>query len=42
VGHPLLDGRLLGYGSAHTRPDALEHAGLTGGDAGEVLGRAGV
>ena len=36
------EGRLLGYGSAHTRPDALQHAGVTGGDAGEVLGRAGV
>ena len=29
--------RLLGYGRA--RPDALASAGLSGGDAGEVLGR---
>jgi hypothetical protein len=33
--------RLLGYGVAATRPDALERAGLTGEDAGEVLGRIG-
>jgi hypothetical protein len=36
------DGRLLGYGTARTRPYALEHAGLSGEDAGEVLGRAGI
>ena len=34
--------RLLGYGAAATRPDALERAGLTGEDAGEVLGRIGI
>lgn len=36
------DDRLLGYGIARTRPHALEHAGLSGEDAGEVLGRAGI
>ena len=36
------DRRLLGYGIARTRLDALEHAGLSGEDAGEVLGRAGI
>lgn len=35
-------GRLLGYGVASTRPQALERAGLSGQDAGEVLGRLGV
>jgi hypothetical protein len=34
--------RLLGYGIAATRPDALQRAGLTGEDAGEVLGRIGI
>ena len=34
--------RLLGYGVAATRPDALERAGLSGEDAGEVLGRIGI
>ena len=34
--------RLLGYGTAATRPDALQRAGLTGQDAGEVLGRIGI
>ncbi len=34
--------RLVGYGTARTRPHALEHAGLSGEDAGEVLGRAGI
>ena len=34
--------RLLGYGIAATRPDALERAGLSGEDAGEVLGRIGI
>jgi hypothetical protein len=33
---------LLGYGIAATRPDALQRAGLTGEDAGEVLGRIGI
>lgn len=37
-----VDGRLLGYGIACTRPYALEHAGLSGEDAGEVLGLAGI
>ena len=36
------DDRLLGCGTASTRPYALEHAGLSGKDAGEVLGRAGI
>jgi hypothetical protein len=36
------DDRLLGYGTARTRPRALEQAGLSGDDAGEVLGRTGV
>jgi hypothetical protein len=43
--HVYSDGRgsrLLGYGSARTRPDALASAGLSGGDAGEVLGRIGI
>jgi hypothetical protein len=34
--------RLLGYGRAATRPEALERAGLSGEDAGEVLGRVGI
>ncbi|MGZ4233872.1 MAG: hypothetical protein ACXVVQ_20925 [Solirubrobacteraceae bacterium] len=34
--------RLLGYGMAATRLDALQRAGLTGDDAGEVLGRLGI
>ena len=36
------DDRLLGSGIASTRPYALEDAGLSGEDAGEVLGRAGI
>jgi hypothetical protein len=36
------DDRLLSCGIASTRPYALEHAGLSGEDAGEVLGRAGI
>jgi hypothetical protein len=36
------EGRLLGYASASTRLRALEQAGLSGGDAGEVLGRSGI
>ena len=36
------DGRLLGYGTGRTRPLALEQAGLSGADAGEALGRAGI
>ncbi len=36
------DGQLLGSGTARTRPYALERAGLSGEDAGEVLGRAGI
>ena len=39
---PDAEGRLLGHGTARTRPCALEHAGLSGDDAGEVLGRAGI
>ena len=35
-------GRLLGYGVASARPQALERAGLSGDDAGKVLGRIGV
>jgi hypothetical protein len=31
--------RLLGYGTAGSRLAALEAAGLSGDDAGEVLGR---
>ena len=33
---------LLGHGTAPTRPDALAAAGLSGEDAGEVLGRIGI
>ena len=36
------EARLIGYGSARTRPHALEQAGLSSEDAGEVLGRAGI
>jgi hypothetical protein len=36
------DGRLLAYGSAPTRLHALEQAGLSSDDAGEVLGRSGI
>jgi hypothetical protein len=36
------DCRLLGYGTAPTPPLALQQAGLSGDDAGEVLGRAGI
>jgi hypothetical protein len=36
------DGRLLGCGSAPTRLRALEQAGLSSDDAGEVLGRSGI
>ena len=32
--------RLLGYGTARTRPLALHQAGLSGEDAGEILGPA--
>jgi hypothetical protein len=35
-------GRLIGYGVASMRPHALERAGLSGEDAGEVLGRIGI
>jgi hypothetical protein len=35
-------GRLLGYSNGRTRPLALEQAGLSGDDAGEALGRAGI
>jgi hypothetical protein len=34
--------RLLGYATAATRPAALTSAGLSGEDAGEVLGRIGI
>lgn len=36
------DGRLLGHAVANTRLSALEQAGLSGDDAGEVLGRTGI
>ncbi len=36
------DGRLLGHATAGTRLHALTQAGLSGDDAGEVLGRAGI
>jgi hypothetical protein len=36
------DGKLLGYGTAQTRPLALQRAGLSGDDAGEALGRSGI
>lgn len=34
------DGRLLGYGTGSARLHALEQAGLSGDQAGEVLGRS--
>ena len=34
--------RLVGYAVAATRPAALQAAGLSGGSAGEVLGRIGI
>jgi hypothetical protein len=36
------DGELLGYGTAATRLHALEDAGLSDDDTGEVLGRSGI
>lgn len=39
---PAPDATVLGYGTANTRPGAFQRAGLTGDDAGEALGRAGV
>jgi hypothetical protein len=36
------EGSILGYASAITRTDALREAGLSGEDAGEALGRAGI
>ena len=36
------DGRLIGHAVAGTRLHALAQAGLSGDDAGEVLGRAGI
>ena len=36
------DGRLVGHATAGTRLHALVQAGLSGDDAGEVLGRAGI
>ncbi|MGA2927740.1 MAG: hypothetical protein ABSG43_17435 [Solirubrobacteraceae bacterium] len=36
------DGRLLGHAAAGTRLHALAQAGLSGDEAGEVLGRAGI
>lgn len=36
------DGRLLGHGSGGTRLHALEQAGVSSDDAGEVLGRSGI
>ncbi len=35
-------GQLLGCGHAGTRLQALDGAGLSGDDAGEVLGRSGI
>jgi hypothetical protein len=35
-------GPILGYASASTLTDALREAGLSGDDAGETLGRAGI
>jgi hypothetical protein len=35
-------GPILGYATASTRADALREAGLSGDDAGETLGRAGI
>jgi hypothetical protein len=39
---PDSEGPILGYASARTLTDALGEAGLSGDDAGETLGRAGV
>ena len=39
---PDSEGPLLGYASASTRTEALREAGLSGDDAGETLGRAGI
>lgn len=39
---PDSEGPILGYASASTLTDALREAGLSGDDAGETLGRAGV
>jgi hypothetical protein len=39
---PDSEGPILGYASASTRTDALREAGLSGDDAGEALGRAGI
>jgi hypothetical protein len=39
---PYSGGPILGYASASTRTDALREAGLSGDDAGETLGRAGI
>jgi hypothetical protein len=36
------EGPILGYSSAVTLADALREAGLSGDDAGETLGRAGI
>jgi hypothetical protein len=36
------DDRLLGCATARTRLSALQDAGLSGDDAGEVLGRVGI
>jgi hypothetical protein len=36
------EGPILGYSSAATLADALREAGLSGDDAGETLGRAGI
>jgi hypothetical protein len=39
---PDSDGPILGYASASALTDALRDAGLSGDDAGETLGRAGL
>jgi hypothetical protein len=39
---PESEGPILGYSSASTLADALREAGLSGDDAGETLGRAGI
>jgi hypothetical protein len=39
---PDSEGPILGYASASTLTDGLREAGLSGDDAGETLGRAGV
>ena len=40
--YPSHEGPIVGYASAGTLIDALREAGLSGDDAGETLGRAGI